>query len=185
MFTLLYCWAQYFLYLHWTCDTTSFFFLQYWLPAKRKCDHNLRSNETHAGTQQTTLSRLSLADRAWETDDDESLMLSTPITNKTHRRTHTRTRCVRTHIYVRSLPHLLFPIYSRVFFSVPSVILWWQGQMEGSRGEWLNSGRGEISLCLSLWSEMRLIAFVGLRFSVFDHQFINVSDFILHQNLII
>lgn len=88
-----------FYYLHWTCDTTSaFFFLQCWLPAKRKRDHNLRSNETHAGTQQTTLSRLSLADRAWETDDDESLMLSTPITNKTRARTHTHHMHADTHL---------------------------------------------------------------------------------------
>lgn len=72
-----------------------------------KCDHTSRSNRTHAGTQQTTLSRLSLADRAWETDDDESLMLGTQITNKTqahtptHKRAHTPDAC--THTFVSSL----------------------------------------------------------------------------------
>lgn len=72
-----------------------------------KCDHTSRFNRTHAGTQQTTFSRLSLADRAWETDDDESLMLGTQITNKTqahtstHKRAHTPDAC--THTFVSSL----------------------------------------------------------------------------------
>ena len=135
---------------------------------KCECDRSLRSSKTHAGTEQTTLSRLSLADRAWETDDDESLMPGTQITNKTHRdthtHTHTHTRCMhtRTHIQPLSLTHPSFPIYSVVFFPVPSQILCWQRQMEGLRGEWLSSRGGENSLRLLLCSEMTLIAWVDL-----------------------
>ena len=74
---------------------------------KCECDRSLRSSKTHAGTEQTTLSRLSLADRAWETDDDESLMPSTQITNKTHRDTHTHTHtpdaCTHAHTFSPSL----------------------------------------------------------------------------------
>lgn len=90
---------------------------------KCECDRSLRSSKTHAGTEQTTLSRLSLADRAWETDDDESLMPGTQITNKTHKDTHTRCMHTRTHVQPLSLTHPSFPIYSVVFFTVPSQIL--------------------------------------------------------------
>lgn len=69
---------------------------------KCECDRSLRSSKTHAGTEQTTLSRLSLADRAWETDDDESLMPGTQITNKTHKDTHTHQ--IHAHTHTHSAP---------------------------------------------------------------------------------
>lgn len=123
--------------------------LQYWLPAKRKCDHNLRSNETHGGAQQTTLSPQS--GRQGVGDGWRWIIDAQHTDHKQNTQAHAHTRCMQTNIYVRSIPH---PIYSVVFFSVPSVIPWWQRQMEGSRGERLNSGRGEISLCLSLvWNK--------------------------------
>lgn len=69
---------------------------------------------THAGTEQTTLYRLSLADRAWETDDDESLMLGTQITNKTHKRANTHAPDARTHTRAHTRTHLSPLSYSSV-----------------------------------------------------------------------
>lgn len=86
-----------------------------------------------------------------------------------HTNTHTQAHA---HIYLLSLTHPSFPIYSVVFFSVPSLILWWQRQMEGLRGERLTNRGGEISRCLLLWSEITLIATVGLYFSGFAIPFV-------------
>lgn len=87
---------------------------------------------------------------------------NTQARTRTHQM-HTRTRThTNTHL---SLSHPSFPIYSVLFFSVPSLILWWQRQMEGLRGERLTSRGGEISRWLLLWSEITLIATVGLYFS--------------------
>jgi len=134
------------------------------------------SYDTHAGREQTTLS--SLADRAWETDDDESLMLGTQITNKTQIHTHTSEACTYTHtFYLLSLTHPSFPIYSVVFFSVPSLILWWQRQMEGLRGEWLGNRGGEISLCLLVGSEITLIDAIGCCSSGLDFWIYPSLDF--------
>lgn len=70
-----------------------------------KCEPNLRSNKRYAGTQKTTLSPLSLADRAWETDGDESLMLGTQITNKTHTHTDTQADQIHAGTHLSPLPY--------------------------------------------------------------------------------
>lgn len=72
------------------------------------CDRTLSSHmTTHTLAQSKQHStRLSLADRAWETNDDESLMLGTQITNKTHKHTNTHTHTTDAHMHARKHTHM-------------------------------------------------------------------------------
>lgn len=87
---------------------------------------------------------LGLADRAWETDDNGSLMLCTQITHKNN-----PDSWMPRHLSLFSYSSILSYLQCGDFSLCNHWFLWWQRQMERLRGKWPNQlkKRGNIPLC--------------------------------------